>query len=175
MTKARVPRRRGQIGQIGPIAVLLHALGEAYDRRAWHGTTLKGSVRGLTAKQADWRPAPGRHNIREIVVHAAYWKYRVRRRLRGERAESFPFDGVNWFSRSGVDEKAWNEERQLLEKEHRLLRAAVAAFPASRLARPLSKTGRRRALREIAGIALHDVYHTGQIQLLKALQKSRRV
>jgi uncharacterized damage-inducible protein DinB len=157
----------------GEIAVLLHALGEAYDRSAWHGTTLKGSVRGLTAKQADWRPAPGRHNIREIVVHAAYWKYRVRRRITGERTGSFPFEGVNWFSHSGADEKAWSGEKRLLEREHRLLRAAVAAFPASSLARPLSKGGRRTALREIAGIALHDVYHTGQIQLLKALRMTR--
>lgn len=165
----RTSRRRGQIGQI---AILLHALGEAYDRSAWHGTTLKGSVRNLTAKQADWRPAPGRHNIREVVVHAAYWKYRVRRRITGERTGSFPFEGVNWFSRSGADEKAWEDEKRLLDREHRLLRAAVAAFPAARLPRPLTRGGRRTALREIAGIALHDVYHTGQIQLLKALRKT---
>ena len=30
------------------------------------------------------------------------------------------------------------------------------------------------ALRETAGIAFHDVYHTGQIQLLKALLRKRR-
>ncbi len=166
-------KKTGASGPYGEIAILLHALGEAYDRRAWHGTTLKGSVRGLSAKQADWRPAPGRHNVREIVVHAAYWKYRVRRRVTKERTGSFPFEGVNWFSRSGADEKAWGEEKRLLEREHRLLRAAVAAFPAARLALPLSKGGRRTALREIAGIALHDVYHTGQIQLLKALRKTR--
>ncbi len=158
-------------GRLGEIAVLLHALGEAYDRSAWHGTTLRGSVRGLTAKQAAWRPAPGRHNIRELVVHAAYWKYRVRKRITGER-EGFPFEGVNWFTRSGADEKAWSDEKKLLEREHRLLRSAVAAFPAARLPRPLSRGGRRTALREIAGSALHDVYHTGQIQLLKALQKT---
>ncbi len=170
MKNTGVSRPRGQIGQI---AVLLHTLGEAYDRSAWHGTTLKGSVRGLTAGQADWRPAPGRHNVREIVVHAAYWKYRVRRRITGERTGSFPLEGVNWFSRSGADEKAWNEEKRILEREHRLLKAAVAGFPVSRLEKPLSKGGRRTALREIAGIALHDVYHTGQIQLLKALRKAR--
>ena len=170
MKKTGVSRRRGRIGEI---AVLLHALGEAYDQSAWHGTTLKGSVRGLTAKQAGWRPAPGRHNVREIVVHAAYWKYRVRRRITGEKAGSFPFEGVNWFSRSGADDRAWNEEKRLLEKEHRLLKEAVAAFPVERLTRPLSRGGRRTALREIAGIALHDVYHTGQIQLLKALRRAR--
>ena len=96
----------------------------------------------------------------------------MRRRITGERTGSFPFEGVNWFSRSGASDEAWKEEKRLLEREHRLLRAAVASFPASRLARPLSREGKRTALREIAGIALHDVYHTGQIQLLKALGKA---
>ena len=157
------------------IAILLHALDEAYDRRAWHGTTLKGSLRGLTARQASWRPAPGRHNIRELAVHAAYWKYRVRRRLTGERRGSFAIDGNNWFERSGADEKAWRSERDLLEREHRALRQVVANLPSGRLAGPLTGMRRRTALREIAGIALHDVYHTGQIQLLKAMSKKRRV
>ena len=45
----------------GPSAtrVLLHALDEGYDASAWHGTTLKGALRGVTARQAGWRPAPG--------------------------------------------------------------------------------------------------------------------
>lgn len=157
------------------IALLLHALDEAYARRAWHGTTLKGSLRGVTARQAAWRPAPGRHNIRELAVHAAYWKYRVRRRLTGEKRGSFPIDGNNWFARSGADEKAWRSERDLLEREHRALRQVVANLPPGRLVGPLAGMRRRTALREIAGIALHDVYHTGQIQLLKAMSKKQRV
>ena len=56
---------------------LLALLDEAFDRRSWHGTNLKGSIRGMTATQAAWRPRPGRHNVWEIVGHAAYWKYAV--------------------------------------------------------------------------------------------------
>jgi len=167
-------KKRKAARQNGEVAVLLHALDEAYDRRAWHGTALKGSLRGVTARQAAWRPAPGRHNIRELAVHAAYWKYRVRRRLTGEKRGSFPMDGNNWFELSGAGEKAWRSERELLEREHRALRQAVAELPRGRLAGPLPGTRRRTALREIAGIALHDVYHTGQIQLLKAMRKKQR-
>lgn len=167
-------KKRGAARPEAEIAVLLHALDEAYDRRAWHGTALKGSLRGVTARQAAWRPAPGRHNIRELAVHAAYWKYRVRRRLTGEKSGSFPVEGNNWFERSGVDEKAWRSERDLLEREHRTLRQVVAKLPPGHLAGTLPGTRRRTALREIAGIALHDVYHTGQIQLVKAMLKKRR-
>ena len=153
--------------------VLVHALDEAYDHNAWHGTTLKGALRGVTAGQASWRPAPGRHNIRELVVHAAYWKGRVRRRLTGEKPGSFPHAGSNWFERAGVSEKTWREERTLLDREHRALRRAVATLASAGLTRRLPGSRRRTPLREVAGIALHDVYHTGQIQLLKVLQRRK--
>jgi hypothetical protein len=168
-------RKRNAAVPDGEIAVLLHAMDEAYDRRAWHGTGLKGSLRGVTAREAAWRPAPGRHNIRELTVHAAYWKYRVRRRLTGEKRGSFPVEGNNWFERAGANEKAWRAERDLLEREHRSLRRVVAKQPAGRPGGKLAGTRRRTALREIAGIALHDVYHTGQIQLIKTLRRKRRV
>jgi len=153
--------------------VLLHALDEAYDRSAWHGTTLKGALRGVNARQASWRPAPGRHNVRELVVHAAYWKHLARNRLTGE-ADSFPHAGSNWFERGSGSEKSWKEERALLDKEHRALRRVVASLPSAGLTRRLPGTRHRTALREVAGIALHDVYHTGQIQLLKVLQRRGR-
>ncbi len=168
MRKRRAARRGGEI------AVFLHALDEAYEGNAWHGTTLKGSLRAVTAKEAAWRPAPGRHNIRELAVHAAYWKYRARRRLSGEKRGSFPIEGNNWFERSDVSEKGWLLEKELLEVEHRALRRTVAGLPPARLTGTLPGTRSRTARREIVGAALHDVYHTGQIQLLKALLKKRR-
>jgi uracil-DNA glycosylase family 4 len=43
----------------------------------------------MTALEAAWRPAVGRRNAWELAVHAAYWKYAVRRRLNGEKRRSF--------------------------------------------------------------------------------------
>ena len=153
------------------IALLLHSIDEAYDRAAWHGRNLRWSLRGVTARQADRRPGPGRHNIRELAVHAAYWKHRVRGRLTGQKRDSFPIPGSDWLSLPPVSEKAWRGERELLDAEHRALREVVAGFPAELLERPLPGLRGRTALREIAGIALHDAYHTGQIQLVKAMLK----
>lgn len=155
-------------------AVLIHALDEAFGNAAWHGPSLLAALRGVSAREASRRLGPSRHTIREIVVHAAYWKSRVRQRLTGGARTPFPLPGSNWFRRTGASEKEWREERQLLESEHRTLRRVVAAFPASRLKKPLPGSRRRTALREIAGIALHDVYHTGQIQLLKTLYRKGR-
>ena len=63
--------------------LLLASIDEAYDKRSWHGTNLRGALRGVTMAQATFRVRPDRHNIWELMVHAAYWKYDIRRRLTG--------------------------------------------------------------------------------------------
>ena len=153
---------------------LLALLDEAYKRAAWHGPNLRGSIRGLTAREAAWRPKASRHNIWEIIVHAAYWKYAVRRRLLGEKRGSFSLAGSSWFLRpADRSEKAWRADIVLLDQEHQRLRTAVAGFQAEYL--DLSARGSKTLPRRlIAGIALHDVYHAGQIQLIKKLLKAEK-
>ena len=150
----------------------LAAVDEAFDRKAWHGPNLRGSVRGLDARAASWRPGPGRHNVWELVVHAAYWKYTVRRRLTGDKRGSFALDGSNWFTRPAGPpagrEAAWKADVALMVAEHRKLRAAVAALPPRSL-RALSPGSTHPVGRLILGAAFHDVYHAGQIQMLKRL------
>ena len=151
------------------IDLLLQILDSAYDKKSWHGPNLRGSLRGVAAEQAAWRPAPGRHNIWEHVVHTAYWKYIVRRRLLGEKKGSFPLKGSNWFARPvQLEDRSWREDLALLESMHQPLRAACAALsPQDLWHTPVGSTVSNAAL--LTGIAAHDVYHAGQIQLLKRL------
>jgi hypothetical protein len=148
-------------------ALLLRLIDEGYRAKAWHGPNLRGSLRGVSAAQASKRPGPGRHNIWEIAVHAAYWKYVVRRRILGEKRGSFPIPGSNWFRRPvpGAD---WKADLRMLEEMHRGMRLAVASLTDADLGR--KPPGSRVANASIAsGIAAHDIYHAGQIQLLKRL------
>lgn len=157
------------MGETREVQQLLSIIDQAYDRRSWHGTNLRGSIRGLSAERAARRPRPGRHNIWELVVHAAYWKYTVTRRLTGQPRGSFPLKGSNWFPRTqSANETQWREDVALLERMHRALREAVAKLSTS----DLSRTPKRRTTSNaflITGIAAHDLYHAGQIQLLKKL------
>jgi DinB superfamily len=143
------------------IRLLLQMLDEAYLRKTWHGPNLKGALRGVTAQQAEWRPAAGRHSIAELTLHAAYWKYAVVRRLRGEARHSFPLAGSNWIKcPQPLNAKEWKQMRGLLDYEHRQLREAVSELRAG---------APEKKVRMIFGVAYHDVYHAGQIQLLKRL------
>ena len=153
------------------ITSLLEMIDQAFDHSAWHGTNLKGSIRGVTAKEAARRPAPGRHNIWELVVHAAYWKYTVRRRILGEKRGSFALKGSNWFVRptpGDATDAAWKQDVALLVDTHQTLRAAVAALSREDLD---ARLGSRTARALVVGVAAHDLYHTGQIQLIKRLLK----
>jgi len=145
-------------------------LDDAYGRKAWHGPNLRGSIRRVCAEQAAWRPRTNRHSIAEIVIHCTYWKYAVRRRLRDDKRGSFPIKGSNWFEvPSLLTESQWKQSVALLEDEHGALRAAVAGFPPERLSQ-IPKAGKIPYATLIHGVASHDIYHAGQIQLLKRLQ-----
>ena len=149
--------------------LLLKLIDEGFANHAWHGSNLKGSLRGISAREAAWRPDNNRHNIWEIAVHAAYWKYAVRRRLSGEKRGSFPLKGSSWFVRpESLTENAWKSDLKLLAEEHRLLRETVEHLAVARL-QTRSPSGKYTYETLIYGIANHDVYHTGQIQLIKRL------
>jgi hypothetical protein len=154
---------------VSPVDLLLRLLDQAYDRKSWHGPNLRGSVRGVRAAVAARRPAEGRHNIWEVVLHAAYWKYIVRRRLLSEKRGSFPLKGSNWFPRPvTLSEAAWQEDVALLERMHWAMREAVASLaPRDLGVKPAGSKVSNFDM--IAGVAAHDVYHAGQIQLLKRL------
>ena len=159
------------------VSLLLDLLDESYEKKAWQGPNLRGALRGVTAKQAAWRPAPKRHSLWELVVHADYWKYATWRMLSGEKRGSFGEKGSNWLPRpgpDGVSEKAWRADLARLDAHHRSLRAAVAGLRGARLNRK-PRGSRYTAANLVYGIASHDVYHTGQIQLLKRLWRDRNL
>jgi DinB superfamily len=151
------------------IALLLDGLAEGFDRKSWHGPNLRGAIRGLSAERAAWRPGEGRHNIWELALHAAYWKYIVRRKLTSEKRGAFVLKGSNFFPRpedgASPSEPAWRQDISILEAEHRNLCETVAA-----LHRTAFNTARwRETIHLIRGAAAHDLYHAGQIRLLRRL------
>jgi hypothetical protein len=163
------PRNGGSANPL--VALLLEVVDQAFDHKSWHGTTLRGSLRGLTPVEALWRPGRDRHNIWELTLHAAYWKYAVRRRLAGEAVGSFERKPSNWPAiPEPADASAWKRDVAFLESEHRKLREVIRGLSSAEL-NLRSPRGVWTYAEEIHGIAAHDLYHTGQIQLIKRLMK----
>lgn len=163
----------GEKLQRGEIKFHLRMLDEAFDKKAWHGPNLRAAVRGVTARQAAWRPTPRRHNIWEIVLHVAYWKSVVWQRLGGDKRRPFPYKGKDWFVCPGLgalSEKVWRKDLALLEQTHRQLRQAVAGLPEAALYKAAAGSKASNS-NLICGIAGHDIYHAGQIRLLRRLER----
>lgn len=159
-----------------PVSLLTEAIQPAPRRGGWHGgPTPLGALRGVTAAQACWVPTPRRKSIWALALHIAYWKYAVRRVLEGGRRGGFPRRPSNWPAvPERPDARSWAADIAILRTEHELLVRAVAALSPSLLQRR-APTGKRWTYGElVVGIAAHDAYHTGQIQLMKRLWQERR-
>ncbi len=157
------------------LEIVLRIIDEAFDHKSWHGTNLYGSVRGLDLSEVAWRPHPNRHNIWEIVMHVAYWKYAVRRKLLNEPRGSFPLKGSNWFKRPMEKEndlEHWKSDVAVLVSAHRSLRDVIECLKLGQLNKAPAGS-RIPTLTFLTGVAAHDLYHAGQIQLLKRLYRGR--
>jgi hypothetical protein len=144
--------------------LLLEFLDRAFDMASWHGPSLANSFRGLDAPLAA-RALPGRKSIWQQVLHAAYWKRIVLNKLVG--TEKFPRRGSNWPAvPEQISRRAWKDDVQLLHEIHARLRAAVASMDPHRLKDP-------KLRQMIQGISFHDIYHAGQIRLLRKLMEGK--
>ncbi|HET6329788.1 MAG TPA: DinB family protein [Holophagaceae bacterium] len=150
------------------LALLVDNLDKAFNRRSWHGTNLRGALRGLTLETASRRPGKGRPSIWELALHCAYWKHTVLNRIQGGKRVSFPLEGSNWFPRSPKDGASrLKADLALLTKIHRELRETVASLSPKDLDR---KAGRWTWRETILGAAAHDLHHAGQMQLIKRMK-----
>ncbi len=143
-------------------------LEEAYFRKAWHGPNLHSSLKGVTANDALRRPSKGRHNIYEITVHTSYWIYRVMQRIRKDPGIKFPLKGTNWFeSPNTLSGAEWIKQKKLLNSLHEELYNLIPDLNKELRNKPENE--KQKITRLLIGIAMHDVYHAGQIQLIKKL------
>jgi len=155
------------------INILIQTYDQAYNKTAWHGTNLRGSLGGLKLPELIWRPKPKRHNAWEIALHCAYWKYVVWRRITGAKMGGFPRKPSDWpMIPSKPDLKLWKEDLALLEEWHAKLRDEIVNFSVAKLNRK-PKNSKVSYVQTIYGISSHDLYHAGQIQLLKRLQRAK--
>ena len=153
------------------VSRLVDQLEREHGGEPWHGQPLGGILSGITHLQAVARPLPGVHTIWEIVLHLTAWKNEVRTRLGGAPAGE-PSEG-DWPAppaSPGVDD--WRDALAALDEAHHALVAVIARMPDSQL---FELTNDPRVDAESAdtyfqlveGVLQHDIYHSGQIALLK--------
>ena len=137
----------------------------------WHGSPLRAILHGITHAHAAARPIPAGHSIWELVLHITAWKGEVRRRLSGAPAGE-PQEG-DWPAVGDPTLERWRAALERLETVHRELLNGIRALPEQQLFEPSNDSRDRETGAGVSyyvllhGIVQHDVYHSGQIALLK--------
>lgn len=143
---------------------IVDQLKRAFEGPAWSGPSVLEALDGVTAARAARRPIAGVHTIWELTLHIAVWEDVVRRRALGERYH--PGDAEDWPAVRTRTPAAWSATLRRLRAGHRALREVVAAFDPRRLDRPLTPGGTAGYV-QFHGAAQHDLYHAGQIVVLR--------
>jgi uncharacterized damage-inducible protein DinB len=148
-------------------ARLADQIRRAFDGEAWHGDSIVELLAGVTAGQAAAKPIPNAHGIWELLLHIAAWDGAVLRRSGG--AAVTLSDEENFPTVKDTSEAAWKKTIEAVKKTHGQLVKAVAAFPDSRLNEqvPGKTQNYYNFYYMFSGIAQHEIYHAGQIALLK--------
>jgi uncharacterized damage-inducible protein DinB len=151
-------------------ARLADQIRRAFEGEAWHGDSMLELLAGVGAETAAAHPIKGAHSIWELLLHVAAWDDAVLRRTGGGAVELS--DRENFPPVSDSSETAWRKAVEQVKKKHDALVKAVAAFPDSRLHEQVP--GKKEKYYDhfylFSGIVQHELYHAGQIALLKKAQ-----
>ena len=150
---------------------LEHEFGNSATHRAWHGPSLLRALEGIDAEQAMRRPVEGRHSIWEIVNHCTYWMDEVDRALQGEKI--FDVKEIEDWTRGGESSAEWAADLEKLKEIHATVDKRIRGLKQGDLERKLEATFGETFFgftfrKMLHGISDHNLYHAGQVSLLKS-------
>jgi uncharacterized damage-inducible protein DinB len=144
-------------------------LRRAFEGGAWHGDSVLEILKGVTAERAAARPIKNAHSIWELVLHIAAWDGAVRRRMGGVAVKLT--DAENFPPVANTNEAAWGKALAEVRRAHEELIAAVSAMADARLYEmvPGKEGAHYTFYYMLHGVVQHELYHAGQIALLKKM------
>ena len=157
---------------------LIRALARAHNGEPWHGPSRAEILSDVTWEEAAWRPAAGSHTIWDLVLHMRSWTREVMRRAAGG-VPGAPVDG-DWPPMPIPGDATWRETLATLDAAHKELARTVRGMSEDSLAakvkdQPGKPLGQAISVRSMVGsLAEHDIYHGGQVAMLKRIVRSSR-
>lgn len=147
---------------------IIKAIEAAYDGKGWFGDNLLQQLEGVDAVKACKVPEKLNHSIAEIIQHILAWRIFVIEKLNGNATYEVWDTELNWVKISSLDEENWLYLKQKLKENQQLLTQTIQQKAEELLEQNVD--GRSYNFRlMLQGITQHDIYHIGQISLIKKL------
>ena len=146
------------------IQKLIKLLTEAYEGPAWHGPAVKEVLKDIAYDQT-LKSVGESHNIAELIYHMIAWRIFLIKKLQGKE-EYDVSDEENFQTFKTISDEEWHALKQRLENSQKELIALLTAAEDDILDQ---KVGTRNYNFNILinGVIQHDLYHLGQIVLIK--------
>jgi hypothetical protein len=136
---------------------------------AWHGPAMGELLKDVDSALAQRRLLPGTHTIWELVLHITAWQATTVRAIRGDKMPQL--DGHDDWPVAGQTEQDWRNAVEGLERANSDLVASLATFPDERLGDTVR--GREYSFYYLLhGVTQHNLYHAGQIAILKVAARA---
>jgi uncharacterized damage-inducible protein DinB len=135
---------------------------QTFEGKPYYGPSVLGALENVTATAAARRPTPAAHSIWEIVLHLTA---ELRYALEVVQGTAGPY-GDTWPEVIDTTEAAWEKAVGELKRANRALVRAVTKLDDSMLEqKPIRVRGPFYTM--IHGTMQHNIYHAGQIAILK--------
>lgn len=141
---------------------------EVYNGKPWYGENIVSKLNGITDELAFVRPLENVHSIAEVVAHMTYWRKSLISRLNKDESFNASVESAdNWRDPSQLREEGWDKVWSDFEASQEEIVEALSRQPVTILETEYSKGYTFAYL--IQGIIDHDIYHLGQIGLIRKM------
>jgi uncharacterized damage-inducible protein DinB len=140
---------------------IITLLENTFNKEPWHGPSVKSVINGITQQQS-LSKLNNSHSIIELVGHMTSWRTYTAKKLIDDKSFKMT-DELNFPSATD-----WQKVLQTLDESQVTLIEAIKKFDEKRLPDIVPSTNHQYSYYTLLhGIIHHDLYHTGQIAIVK--------
>jgi len=158
---------------MNPLEHIADQFTRTYAGETWHGDPIKRILQDIDPQQAFRKPSQNVHSLWEIILHIIAWEKVVLKSLQGA-AYTMLHDEDDWPLAKEPSSEAWQATLKVLEETTETLRTLIAAFPETKLHEQVPGQNFTFYM-ALHGVIHHNLYHAGQIAILKKMSAEQEV
>ena len=146
---------------------------EIYNGEPWYGENIVSKLNEVSDELAFTRPMRYVHAIAEVVAHMTYWRQSLISRLNKDESFHASVESEeNWRDLLVLRAAGWKKVLSDFEESQKAIVQILSRQPASILTTEYAGGHTFEYL--IQGVIDHDIYHLGQIALIRKMVLSQK-
>ena len=140
--------------------------------RPWFGESVDKKLSDLTEDEVFMKPLAGVHSIAEILNHIAQWRIEIASRLQTGTINLKENDPNDWIDLIQLKKMGWENVKMEFYNSKNSLINFLKSTNDDFLNKPVKEGSKATYRHFIEGLIDHDIYHLGQVGLVKKMIRS---